>query len=77
MRRLIDSFLKLFSREMKDEKAADILRKKTITKERNIAMAEKARLEEMATRVRFLFDHRCRMECFTDSLVLSHLVAIR
>jgi hypothetical protein len=64
MRRLIDSFLKLFSREMKDEKAADILRKKTITKERNIAMAEKARLEEMATRVRFLFDRRCRMEWF-------------
>lgn len=49
---------------MKDEKAADILRKKTITKERNIAMAEKARLEEMATRVSFLFDRRCRMEWF-------------
>lgn len=40
-------------REMKDEKQAEIDRKRAITKERQTKQAEKLRLEEMAKRVRF------------------------
>lgn len=39
-------------REMKDEKIAEVERKRTITKERKLKAAEKLRLEEMAKRVR-------------------------
>lgn len=36
---------------MKDEKTAEVERKKSITKERKLKAAEKLRLEEMATRM--------------------------
>ncbi|KAM0753686.1 hypothetical protein T439DRAFT_353469 [Meredithblackwellia eburnea MCA 4105] len=43
--------VKKIEKEMKDEKQAEIDRKRTITKERKEKAAEKARLEEMASRM--------------------------
>ncbi|KAL8278473.1 hypothetical protein RQP46_009163 [Phenoliferia psychrophenolica] len=46
-----DDAVKKLEKEMKDEKQTEFERKRAITKERKDKMAEKLRLEEMATRM--------------------------
>jgi hypothetical protein len=52
----------LVRREIKDEKEAEIERKRTITQERKQKAAEKLRLEEMAKRVCFNSVERYELE---------------
>lgn len=62
-------------REIKEEKVADLERKKEITKQRREREAEKLRLEQMAARVRPAspLPARARTSCTFADLLLSLL----